>query len=127
MYNTCPIDNLLMAIHVILVNRPDIIQMLLASTGVYPVCQTLIDVHHLFVKGQWAKGKWIWITFLRKDKKRSRRLQVKKDLIDIHGTEQEYMVELVDVLQSHVVRSKCSKGACPRRNAVRQGKEIILK
>ena len=122
--NTCPLDNFLMAFHLILTRRKDIrdhIERLDDSIGDGAnACKNLLKVHKLFVKGAFQQGRYLWLTDVCG-------MVPENNYIDVWGTQSVRFTNYVVPIQETYADSSCSNVDCTKPKRKMRFTDIILK
>ena len=122
--NTCPLDNFLMAFHLILTRRKDIrdqIEQLDDSIGDGAnACKNLLKVHKLFVKGAFQHGRYLWLTDVCG-------MAPENNTIDAWGTQSAIFTNYVVPIQEMNAESSCSNVDCTKQKRKMRYTDIILK
>lgn len=104
MTNTCSIDNLLYTMHLAIKNKPGIKNELQKLSRCDKWISTLLHVHNLFEKEEWAQGKAVWLNKIGR---------FKGSTWDAFGSEEDMITCRLEFLQSTEVLQACFNPACP--------------
>lgn len=123
MTDTCPVDNFLMAFHIIFSRRNDIaneIKALDDSLGEFSTaCKTLVKVHEHFGNEDFQRGRYLWLTSVCG-------MKPNDGSISVWGTQTERFINHVIPIQESFADNICSSDECLHQKRKIKNKLIVL-
>ena len=117
--NTCPIDNLLYLIHLVVIHNPNVQAWLISNSERMQICEVLLTISNLFEQQQWLEGKAVWLNTFET-------FQKKNKVWDVWGGEGEKFVLHFGAIQRTEMGSRCSLPTCSKRPKTYISEEILL-
>ena len=115
MSNTCTVDNMLFASHVILKYREDIRNFMKRNRD--PVINLLHEIHILFLQRKFAEGKLKWVQQFPQAKH--------QDKWDVWGSEENYSFSKLDCNTTY--KTICTKDNCQQPVRIMTSRVICFK
>lgn len=118
--NTCPIDNFLTIFFVLLSENGLLYQRLLGSVEGY--AQHLIQIKHLFDRGEFSNGKMLWLSLFPPG-----HFNFSSPVLDLWRNEEDLFMSRIQAEVMSVYKGSCSSPCCPSKIKQLKSHSICLR